>query len=296
LKFNVESAWGKNEVDDLESPQLMFNKTLATIIENAILMGNGIWIGDYDALSDKDWERLSNEPGSHVRVRTGKQLKRESAPPLPNYVTELLNILMGGQEKLSGITEVTEGRRPGQLTSGVAIEQLATMAQTTIRLKARQLDYLLQNIGQKLISRIFAYYTTDRVLTFSGTDETGKAKQYFYHREAIRQLIQKEGMQVFQDYVLKVVPTSSLALTKWQKGLMATQLYQLGLIDEKAALDALEFPGRDEILQRMAQGVQAAMMGGGGFGEKTSPKKLPANLLRGGNKQMPIQTPQQPGM
>ena len=94
-------------------------------------------------------------------------------------------------------------------------------------------------------------------------------------------------------------------MTKWQKGLMATQLYQMGLLDEEGALDALEYPNREEILQRMEErkAKEAEMMAasgqqpggggkGGGFGRKAQGAKLPANLLRGGNKQMGMQEPQ----
>ena len=300
--FNVDSPYGLNEIDQLESPQILFNKLLAGILENAILMGNNIWIGDQDALSKEDWAKLTNEPGSHVKVRQGKTLRREAAPALPNYVMPLATMLINGLEKLSGITEVTEGRRPGQVTSGTAIESLAMMAQTTIRLKARQLEGMIQRIGQKLIPRIFAYYTADRVFNLVGTK--GKIETYLYERQAIKELIQNDrrGMGAFQDYQFKVIPASSLAMTKWQKGLMAVQLFQTGLIDEEAALDALEFPNRDEIMERMAEkqkemAMIAAQQGGQpgkGFGRKSAGTKMPANLLRGKKQELGFQEPQNP--
>jgi hypothetical protein len=305
--FNVDSAYGLNEVDKLEMPQILFNKVLASVVENAILMGNGIWKGDRDALSDKEWDRLSNEPGSQVRVRPGKNLSRETPPALPNYMMSTLSVLQEGMEKLSGITEVTEGRRPGQVTSGVAIESLATMAQTTIRLKARQIEAMIERMGQKLIPRIFQFYTTDRVFNFSGASN-GKIQKYTFEREKIRKKIQKDGELSFRDYVFKVVPTSSLAMTKWQKGLMATQLYQMGLIDEKAALDSLEFPNRDEIMKRMSQKqeeqfqlMMAAQQEGQGisqppqrgFGQKSKGQKMSKNLLRGDtHKETGMQLPE----
>lgn len=300
--FNVDSPYGANEIDQLESPQILFNKLLAGILENAILMGNGIWIGDQDALSKEDWAKLTNEPGSHVKVRPGKTLRRDTPPSLPNYMIPLTTMLVNGLEKLSGITEVTEGRRPGQVTSGVAIESLAMMAQTTIRLKARQIEGMIQRIGQKLIPRIFAYYTTDRIFNLVGGN--GKIEQYLYQRQKIREVIQNDsrGLGAFQDYQFKVIPASSLAMTKWQKGLMAVQLFQTGLIDERAALDALEFPNRDEIMQRMAEkqkemamiAAQQGGRGGNGFGRKRSPAKLPANLLRGKKQELGFQEPQVP--
>lgn len=297
--FNVDSPYGNNEVDQLESPQILFNKLLAGILENAILMGNGIWIGDQDALSKEDWAKLTNEPGSHVKVRPGKQLRRDTPPSLPGYMIPLTTLLINGLEKLSGITEVTEGRRPGQVTSGTAIESLAMMAQTTIRLKARQLEGLIQRMGQKLIPRIFAYYTTDRVFNLAGGG--GKIEKYLFERRRIRELIQSKGMGVFQDYQFKVVPASSLAMTKWQKGLMGVQLFQSGLIDEEAALETLEFPNRDEILQRMkekqAEMAQIAASGDRrGFGRKPMGAKLPANLLRGKKQELGFQEPQSGGV
>jgi len=286
--FDVDSAYGKNEIDQLESPQIMFNKVLATILENAILMGNAIWLGDKDALSPEQWAKLSNEPGSHVKVRPGKVLRRESPQPLPNYLPQTLELLVNGLEKLSGITEVTEGRRPGQVTSGVAIESLAIMAQTTIRLKARQLEGLIQRIGQKLIPRIFAYYTSDRVFNLVG--EKGGFKQYVFEREKIREAIQRNGTSAFRDYQFRVVPASSLAMTKWQKGLVATQLFQMGAIDQEALLEALEYANRDEILERM---VATAQAGGPLPGKgKGAPAKLPSTLLRGGHRETGMQQPQ----
>jgi len=313
--FNVDSAYGTNEIDQLETPQVMFNKILATILENAVLMGNGIWIGDQNALSDEGWKRLSNEPGSHVRVRPGKNLKRDTPPALPSYIMNAAEMMVNGLEKLSGITEVTEGRRPGQVTSGVAIESLAIMAQTTIRLKARQLEGLIQRIGQKLIPRIFAYYTSDRVFNLVG--EKGGFQQYVYEREKVRTAIRERGMSAFQDYQFRVVPASSLAMTKWQKGLVATQLFQMGAIDQEGLLDAMEYQNRDAIMERMQsqsqmvpmdavaailqkvpngqsllQQLMMAVQSLKGKGGKGAPAKLPSTLLRGVHRETGMQLPQ----
>jgi hypothetical protein len=656
--FNVDSAYGTNEIDQLENPQVMFNKVLASILENAILMSNGIWIGDRDALTEEGWRKLSNEPGSHVRVRPGKQLRRDAPPSLPTYIMSAAEMMINGLEKLSGITEVTEGRRPGQVcvdpqtecltkrgwkkynellekdeiycfdqrtevgmwspliglaiydwddemysvktdrmdclvtpnhgwcvgntsvpgyvrvemkdihtghfipnkvrlvddavlpklhdafvelvgwivtegcfnigirkengklryrviisqsrksnednckriyrclkqapfnfsmyedkrgsgvidftihgeparllmewlpekkltynlinllsvsqlellydtmlrgdgsrfdptnvksqdiyfssdvelsnqfqmiatllgkatnqregkadlrveshkksyygiinkvscrredqnkwrtllkhreiqhyqgkvwcpqtltgtwiarrngityltgnTSGVAIESLAIMAQTTIRLKARQIESLIQRIGQKLIPRIFAYYTENRIFNLVG--EKGGFQQYIFDREVIRQAVKADsrGLGIFQDYQFRVVPASSLAMTKWQKGLIATQLFQMGAIDQEALLEAIEFQQREEIMERMEsksqmipmEAIVAALQGdpnsqnvmqriaqvmqklqgkGKQGGGKGAPAKLPSNLLRGVHRETGLQEPQ----
>jgi hypothetical protein len=287
--FNVDSAYGLNEVLKLEMPQLMFNKVLATTIENSVLMSNGIWVGDSNALSETDWGRLSNEPGSHVKKRPGTQLERQAGVALPAHLTQILTMLVNGIEKLSSITEVTEGRRPGQVTSGNAIEALQLAASTAIRLKARQIENLIQRIGQKLISRIFQYYTEDKVFNFVGKHEG--FEQYVYEREQIRKLVTEAGMNLLTahtEFQYKVTPASSLAMTKWQKGLIAMQLFQAGCIDREALLDAVEYPNREEILKRTKQEQKE--------GDEPIPgakkQKLPKSVLRGGNKESGMQHPQ----
>lgn len=285
--FNVDAAYGFNEIGKLEMPQVMFNKVMATIIENAILMGNGIWIGDQNAMPEKDWDKLSNEPGSYVKKRIGSDLRRESGPALPAYVPNVLGQLLVGLEKLSSITEATEGRKPGQVTSGTAIESLQMAASTAIRLKARQIESLQQRIGQKRISRIFQYYTEDRMFNLLGDD--GTFKQYVWERQKIREALDKQGInitQAFQDFRYKVVPASSLAITRWQKGLVAMQLLQSGVIDGEEVLKTIEWPNWEQVYKRTKEKQQAGIEG--------VPKKgkLPKSILRGGSKETGMQQPQ----
>lgn len=285
--FNIDSAYGLNEIGKLEQPQLLFNKTLAILIENAILMSNGIWIGDKNALDKEGWARLSNEPGSYVKKNPGTDLRRETGVSVPNGLGETLSMLLNGMEKLSSITEVTEGRRPGQVTSGNAIEALQLAATTAIRLKSRQIESLIQRIGQKLISRIFQYYTEDKVFNMVG--DTGGFKQYIYERETLRKLVEGAGLNLLtahQEFQYRVVPASSLAITKWQKGLLTMQLFQSGIVDDEEVLDSLEYPNRQKILERVnskkAQGVQPP----------PQQQKLPKSILRGGNRESGLQEPQ----
>ena len=286
--FNVDSAYGTNEVSLLENPQIMFNKLLAVVLENATLTGNNIWIGDQDALTEEGWKRLTNEPGSYVKKRPGKELRREPPPQMPTYINNILTLLIQGIEKLSGVTEVTEGRKPGQVTSGVAIETLALMAQTTIRLRARQLEALIQRIGQKLISRIFQHYTEDRVFNLTGDGQ--KFVQFVLKRNEIREALIKAGsspLTAFQDFQFKVVPSSSLAITKWQKGLVATQLYGMGIIDDEEVLQALEWANREEVIKRTKEKQASGKLPLPGKGGK-----LPKSMLRGGHKETGMQQPQ----
>jgi len=287
--FNVDSAYGFSEIASLEMPQIMFNKVIALIIENAMLMSNGIWIGDENALSDEAKRKLTNEPGSHVWKRRGTELKREPGVPLPPYVMQLPTLLLSGMEKLSSITEVSEGRKPGSVTSGQAIEQLQVAAQTAIRLKARQIEDLIQRVGQKLISRIFQYYTEDRVFHLLGP--SNRYEQFIFERDKIRTSLQSLNIPIaraFQDFTFKVVPASSLAVSRWQRGLIAMQLYNSGIIDDEEVLEVLEWPNREKVLARTHEKKESGILPT----RQPTRQKLPKQLLRS-HPERGLQLPQQ---
>ena len=262
--FDMDTAWGWGDVELLKGPQELINKLIATVIENAILMANSIWIGDADALSKKDWTKLTNEPGSHVRVRPGKELRREPPPPLPDYVFRSIDILKSyGIEEVTGMVDVMRGLRTGQVESGVAIESLQLMAQSMIRLKARAIESLLKRVGQKLIARIFQYYTDDRILNLVGQDEA--FQQFGFVRSELLKHHSGREEEAFRDYQFMIVPGSSLAMSKMQKVMMATQLYQLGIIDELELLKTMDYPNAEKVAReaqkRRMEMAQAAQQG-----------------------------------
>jgi hypothetical protein len=80
-----------------------------------------------------------------------------------------------------------------------------------------------------------------------------------------------------------VVPGSSLAMSKMQKVMMATQLFQLGLIDELELLKTMEYPNAEKVAldakKRRAAMAQAEGQGGGKGNQRSFPNQIGA---RGG--------------
>ncbi len=285
--IDMDSAWGWGDVELLKGPQELINKIVAVTVENAIMMSNAIWIGDADALSKKDWEKLSNEPGSNVRVRPGKELKREPGVALPNHVFQLAEYFKSvGIDELSGMVDVMKGMRTGQVESGVAIESLQLMAQSLIRLKARALESLMKRIGQKLISRIFQFYTSDRILNMIGTDD--KFRQFGFVRSELVKRHSGREEDAFKDFQFMVVPGSSLAMSKMQKVMMATQLFQMGLIDELELLQTMDYPNAERVAAKAVKRRQEMMQmqgqqGGPGDKGKSNVTSFPNQVgARGG--------------
>jgi hypothetical protein len=258
--FDVDGPWGNSEYDLLRSPQETMNKMISSVVDNVLAINNQVWIGDFNALTEKEWAALANVPGAKIKKRPGSEIRRDAPPALPPHIYSFLQLGIHSFEALSGITEVMQGRRAGQVVSGAGIEALQQAAQTTIRLKSRQIEAFLSRIGQKLIARIFQAYTADRVFHTVGAD--GKAEAYNFKRAEILKGHENPA-RALRCYEFVVEPGSSLKMARWQKTLLASQLFQLGVIDEEELLDVVQWPNRKEIASRVAakRAAMAAPMG-----------------------------------
>jgi len=267
--FDMDSPYGWGDVELLKSPQKLTNKLLGVVLENAILMSNAIWVGDKDALSKSDWAKLTNEPGSHVRKRTGKELRREAPPAMPEYIIHLARYLQSAIGEISGMVPTMLGMKSGQVSSGVGVEQLQMAAQALVRLKARAIEGLIQRVGQKLIARIFQYYTSDRLIM-----KLGKQDELEQYQMVRSELFGNKGEvpDAFKDYVFHVVPGSGLAMSKVQKSIVATQLFQLGIIGELELLETMEYPNAPEVAQKARERrelMQQQQQQGGQAGQRS---------------------------
>jgi hypothetical protein len=264
-QFDPDSPFGISEVHDLAGPFQAYNKVLALVLENAILNTNTIWTGDHDALPPGEREKLlSNKPGTFIGTRPGKSISRVSPPPFPSYMMEVPAVLRGIMDDLSGLNEQSRGRKGGA-QSGVAIESLNMAAQSIIRYQARRLEGMLQRIGQKIIARIFQFYTDDRLIFMTGDDK--EFRQFKFNRDALLkpliELYKSEthtmdvnktnayiARKAFKNFRFHVVAGSSLAMTKVQRATLAMTLHKMRIIDDEAVLDMMDFPNKTTIMKR----------------------------------------------
>ena len=155
-------------------------------------------------------------------------------------------------------------------------------AETLIRATARRLEYVVERIGIKLISRIIQFYTADRVMLLTGPGQ--EWDEYKYRRsELLKPLLDgldpatgeslKESeretklREFFTNFRFKVTPLSSMPQNRIQRGLMALQLFQSGLVDQEEVLKFVEWPDWENVMKRVMEKQatgQLAMPGQGG--------------------------------
>lgn len=275
---NPDSAWGSGEIEDLAELQKLLNKIVALIVENGLLMTNAIWVGDANALEPHEWDQLDNVPGLKIKKKPGSELRRESAPPLPNGMFNIVQYLEDAISKLSGNTEVVRGSTPGEVKSGVAIEALQQAAMSIIRLKSRAVENLLERIGQKMISRIFQFESDERNMWSFKNNEDWAAFKFVSEKIKSNSKYFKNKKDVWKNFMFKIRPGSTMAVNKSAETLMALQLYQAQpkpIIDRLAVMEIADIPGGTKILARMEAEEQAQleqaimaqqMVSGGGGG------------------------------
>ncbi|MFQ5757179.1 MAG: hypothetical protein ACE5H7_13965 [Acidiferrobacterales bacterium] len=260
--IDIEHAWGRGEVQRFTRIQNSIDRIGDSLVRNMLINNNTVLIGDNDALDPDQWKTLTNIEGLIIKKRAGREFTRQAPPVLPPEFFGIPRQLIDLISMLSGMREVVQGTRPGGITSGVAVEGLQQSALTLVRRVARNLETTMCGVGQKLISRIFQFFNSDRMLMRVGQNEDWQSYA-FSRKELLQQvLINGDGSPVptediglrlrsaFNDFRFLIRPGSSLAQSRIQRGIQAISLFQLGLIDDEEVMRVVEWPDRDAVLQR----------------------------------------------
>lgn len=264
--------WGISEIEQLESPQKIFNKLVSFSLDVLTLMGNPIWIVDNDAGIDTD--NLVNRPGLVVEKNKGSEARREEGVQLQPYVLQMIDRMKSWFDDISGTNEVSRGVRPEGITAASAINSLQEAAKTRIRQKARNLDASLQSFGQLYLSRVFQFYTAPRV--FRVTNNQSASKYFKFHIKNVPQEdgsisrvavvrpyienpetgqmsedLQAKEYQIKGNFDVRVATGSSLPFAKQEKVNMAQMLFDRGAIDEPELLQSVDYPNWQVVWERV---------------------------------------------
>lgn len=259
------SFWGIAEAEPLEGMQRTFNKVWSATLDVLYLMGNPIWI--VDSTADVDTQNLTNQPGLVVEKNPGSEVRRESGVALQPYVLSILDRLKDWFDQIGGSQDITRGIAPGAVTAASAIADLQNAAQTRIRLKSKNMDAYLQELGQSYAARVMQFYTAPRVFRLTGDD--GADKYFKMHIQKLPEGGYKAFVNRYtennlespytEEYELRgkldvrVTTGSSLAFSKTQNEQQTYALFDRGIIDAEEVLKRLEYPNYEAILQRKAE-------------------------------------------
>lgn len=247
MDSNTDEAnfWGYSVIEQIEILGMEINKKISQIaayidktVRPPLILPKTCGIDDNE---------ISNLPGQRWRPINhvvAAAIRYMQVPPLPSDFYNYLNLLMKLIDIITGITDVTEGRKPAGVQAASAIVALQEKAETIFREKIRNLDVLNEQTGMMWISMMQNWYTETRTLQLSGklVEQYGQFTDY-------------TGSQVEGEFSFEVVSGSTMPKSLWVRKQDMIQLLQYGAIDQEAILDEFDIPRKEEILRRMQLGV-----------------------------------------
>lgn len=272
--INSREFWGEGEVGPLLDMQKIINKILANILDYMQLMSNPIWKVEKDSGVDPD--DITNAYGLILTPDAGKSnsVSREIPPPIQQALFQFYDMMQRTAEMISGASDVTQGRRPTGITAAAAIEGLQEAAQTRIRLKERNMKVSLAQLGYLIVQLIMQYYTEPRIARLGGED-IPEFFEFFMEETPEGTLMHKQNYEYNKEkddynrageyettgptkgiFDVQILSGSTLPFMRGQKINTAFKLQQVGAIDTEALLDAVEWPDKGEIMERMQKQAQ----------------------------------------
>lgn len=276
--------WGISEVEQLESPQKIFNKLISFSLDVLTLMGNPVWI--VDSGSGVDTDNLTNRPGLIIEKEPGSEVRREEGVQLQPYVLQMIDRMKIWFDDVSGSNDVSRGAKPEGVTAASAIQALQEAAQTRLRQKTRNIDAFMQDFGQMYLSRVMQYYTAPRV--FRLTNDQNVTRYFKFHVDTEPVIDEMTGQVIGEKRVAKVrnyeqspvdgqyylgeeqqynadasfdVKISTGSSLPFEKDRIEQQSYALfdrQIIDAEEVLKNIKYPNYEEVLKR--QSDRAALM------------------------------------
>ena len=276
--------WQRGQAGDLVSIQKNINKALQNITDYSRLVANP-WVVTEDN-NGVDPSRLTNKFACVIRTKEGKMgtIRREMPPAMPQYFTDYYQLLLRSAESVSGMSDLTQGRRgAGDPTAATAIEALQEAAHTRVRLQERNLQVSLSQLGRMIVSLMMQFYREPRVAKITGKNGWPQFFEFFVEQDEDGNFVSnRRNFETSEDEngQLSARPEASFEQGKPSKGLfdvrvrggtslpfarnkrasIALRMYESPggpIIDREEVLDATDWPNKDTVQARMEEKDQA---------------------------------------
>ena len=268
--------FGVSEVEQLESPQRIFNKLINASLEIMNLMGNPVWI--VDTSSGINPNKLVNRTGLVVEKEPGSEVRRESGVQMSPVALQMIDRVETWFNGMAGNQEISQGQAPGSVTAASAIEQLMDASRTRIKQKQRNLDAFMRDFARQYADIVLDKYTKTRVFRVTNDDDStsyfqfriedrddgqggykkvGVMKDYVEHEGEMAVSAEAKEFLISGRFDVKINTSTSLPFAVADKEQKAYQLFDRGIIDEQEVLSQIDYPNKEVILERLKERKQA---------------------------------------
>ncbi len=243
--------WGQSLVEDLSSSQITLNRLLASVQHNIELTGNPPFVES--SRSGIQRTKITNRPGQRITANDVQGVRWMDIPQLHPIIPSMIQFYVTEMERISGLSAMNRGFTPTGRNASDVLDSVQEAGFTRIRSHLRSLEWALRAAFDQIAALVTENYTVPRLVAVTGPDGTETALALGAKHFHVPMKDPKTG-EITQ-YPLRFTILSHLGahISQQQQRAEAIQLYTLGLIDKTAALDALDYPGREEIAQRITR-------------------------------------------
>ena len=219
--------WGLSLLVPLIDLQFYFNKYRTQVMRNVELMANPKWLIPKSAgVSDN---AINDQPGEKVLYNiAGGKPEMMQAVPIPSYVLDNISRIQSEMMDVAGIHSVSLGKRAIGITSGQAIDELASQDLSQLEITQQEIERATQNMAKVALGLMANFYDEDKMVSM--LDTLGKVVW-----KQIKSTDISPNPEVF-------IQAGSLFRHEAQdRDAKVMQMLEAGLIDPKTALQELSY-------------------------------------------------------
>ena len=176
---------------------------------------------------------------------------------MPSYVQEIIQTLKNDIEIISGVHDVTQGRKPGSVSAASAIMALQEAAQARIRLKVNLMELTLGELGTMWYSRLQQYWVTNRWIRKSDLNENLSQDK---DPDMMFDQVTPQDLEANVDFLVaagSTMPENKNAMFDLMIRLAQTPAEDgLPMIDRETLLSYTNLSNKKQILERFAKALQ----------------------------------------
>jgi len=245
-----KSFWGMGEAEQLVEMQDILNKLLQIVVEN-VALANGQLVVDKNASGIRDIKSLASQlwkPGLTIPVNDINSIKKLDGVMAPSWVINLIQMIQKNIELVTGVSPLYLGEAPGSVTAASGILALQEQATARVKLKLQEQGRLIEEIVDFIIAYAVEFYTEDRYFRY--LDEKREPQWIQMNSDDLAKR-DENGNLIIPEFDVSIAVGFDAPMSRAYIEQMAMQLHQMGVINAVEVLKTMNFPNKEEIIERL---------------------------------------------
>jgi hypothetical protein len=255
---DIGEFYGISLVDHLAFPQVYINRLLAAMQMNAELCGNPVFVENEQMGISR--QTIVSKPGQRIQMRGTNPNDKPmwlQPPPMPSQVQDLIQFWLARMQNVAGISEAMKGQNrqgPGRTTEQT-MSTIQEVAFVRIRSFLANMEEGLEDASQKMCDIIIDNYDQPRMMAVCGPE--GRESSIALRGRHFM-VPTPHGASPLK-YTIAVDAGAAEPTSLQARQSRELQLFQMGATDDEALLQALNYQGYQEVIDRKYEKMQEGL-------------------------------------